>query len=71
MAHREEVASSHNNIRGTIMTFPTRFAASATPNEPGQKQPPSKSEENQTQQQKEDAARKQAQDDPNKQRTPQ
>ncbi|CAM4065595.1 hypothetical protein [Bordetella muralis] len=53
------------------MTFPTRFAASVTPNEPDEKQAPSHSQEQQTQEQKDDAARKQAQSDPNKQRTPQ
>lgn len=71
MAHREKVASSHNNPRGTIMTFPTRFAASATSNDSGEKSAPSQSQEPQTQQQKDDAARKQAQKDPNKQVTPQ
>jgi len=36
-----------------------------------QDQPSDKPQEQQSQQQKEDAARKQAQEDPNKQRTPQ
>lgn len=54
------------------MTFPTRFGISAGPtDQPGQPQPAEKPQEQQTQQQKEDAARKQAQGDPDKQRTPQ
>ena len=53
------------------MTFPTRFAASVTPNESDKKQAPGHSPEQQTQEQKDEAARKQAQSDPNKQSTPQ
>lgn len=60
----------HNNYRGIIMTFPTRFAA-GPPTQPGQDNQPSKQQEQQSQQEKEDAARKQAQGDALKQRTPQ
>lgn len=52
------------------MTFPTRFSA-GPPTQPGQDNQPSKQQEQQSQQEKEDAARKQTQGDPLKQRTPQ
>lgn len=72
MAHREVVASRHDNPKVTIMTFPTRFGLSAGPaDQQDQGSPSDKPQEQQTQQQKEDAARKQAQDASNKQRTPQ
>lgn len=53
------------------MTFPTRFSAAGPPTQPGQGDPPNKQQEQQSQEQKEEAARKQAQNDPLKQRTPQ
>lgn len=53
------------------MTFPTRFSAAGPPSQPGQEGKPNKQQEQQTQEQKEEAARKQAQGDPTKQRTPQ
>lgn len=71
VAHREVVASRHNNPKVTIMTFPTRFGLSAGPAAADPQDQSDKSQDQQTQQQKDDAARKQAQNDPNKQRTPQ
>lgn len=53
------------------MTFPTRFSAAGPPTQPGQSDVPNKQQEQQSQEQKEEAARKQAQSDPLKQRTPQ
>lgn len=53
------------------MTFPTRFNAAGPPSQPGQEGKPNKQHEQQTQEQKEEAARKQVQGDPTKQRTPQ
>ncbi|WP_190971864.1 hypothetical protein [Bordetella bronchiseptica] len=47
------------------MTFPTRFSAAGPPIQPDKPQDPK------TQQEKDEAARKQAQSDPHKQRTPQ
>jgi len=53
------------------MTFPTRFSAAGPPSQPGQDDQSNKQQEQQTQEQKEEAARKQVQGDPTKQRTPQ
>lgn len=53
------------------MTFPTRFSAAGPPAQSDLQDQPNKQQEHQTQQQKEEAARKQAQGDPSKQRTPQ
>jgi len=54
-----------------ITTFPTRFSAAGPPSQPGQDEQSNKQQEQQTQEQKEEAARKQVQGDPTKQRTPQ
>lgn len=64
------VAFSHDNQKVTIMTSSTGSGIFAGP-VASQDQPSDKPQEQQSQQQKEDAARKQAQEDPNKQRTPQ
>ncbi|KDS79784.1 Uncharacterised protein [Bordetella bronchiseptica] len=53
------------------MTFPTRFSAAGPPTQPDQNGQPDKPQDQQTQQEKDAAARKQAQSDPHKQRTPQ
>ncbi|CCN16809.1 putative uncharacterized protein [Bordetella bronchiseptica MO211] len=53
------------------MTFPTRFAAAGPPTQPGQDGQPAKPQDKQTQEEQNEAARKQAQNDPLKQSTPQ
>ncbi|KAK60684.1 MULTISPECIES: hypothetical protein [Bordetella] len=53
------------------MTFPTRFAAAGPPTQPGQDGQPDKPQDKQTQEERDEAARKQAQNDPLKQHTPQ